>query len=124
MVLILLCDLPAAPILPLTGFCLFAWAALAKLKPPFWLRKHIDILPHGGAFDGSDVASSPDKGDRATAAGHLVKQTLGVRQGSRRRGKGLPKPAAFRRNPQLPSSHFKGADAFCSSALQESSCGG
>lgn len=38
------CDLPAAPSFPLTGFCLFAWAALAELKPPFWLRKHIDIL--------------------------------------------------------------------------------
>lgn len=45
MVLVLLsCDLPAAPSFPLTGFCLFAWAALAELKPPFWLRKHIDIL--------------------------------------------------------------------------------
>lgn len=47
MVLILLsCNLPAAPVFQFTGFCLFAWAALAKLKPPFWLRKHIDILPH------------------------------------------------------------------------------
>lgn len=85
MVLILLCDLPAAPIFQLTGFCLFAWAVLAKFKPPFWLRKHIDILPHRGSFDGSDMTSSSDKGDQVAAAGHLVNQALGVGQGRRPR---------------------------------------
>lgn len=63
--ILLLCDLLAASISPLTGACLLARVALAKLKPPFWLRKHIDILSQRGSFDASDIASSPDNGDRA-----------------------------------------------------------
>ena len=104
MVLILFSsDLPAAPVSSLAGFCLFGWAAVAGLKPPFWLRKHIDILFHGGAFDGSDMASSPDKGDQATTAGHLANQTLGTGQGRRLRGQGLSEPV-HRRGGTLSAS--------------------